>query len=94
MKFTRSELASAIHFWGTAGSGGDALCLTREASLLVDVLANMDFAREAEVEISDASERGQLMAGWKAHDQQQSAAATVAAAGPDVPPPERSGMRA
>jgi hypothetical protein len=50
LRLQRAELARAIDYWGRNGDGGEpGICLTRQASALVTVLANMDFAREREV---------------------------------------------
>lgn len=63
MIYSRDQIAQAVMFWGERGQGAvPGLTLAREASKLVDVLAGMDFHQHREVQISEESERGRLIA--------------------------------
>lgn len=59
---SRQELAQAIHHWG--GQRQDAVpgTLTREANILVEVLAIMDFERQETVLLPRHSQPGALVA--------------------------------
>ena len=60
---SRSDLALAVHHWGLAGEAGEpGFTLSREASVLVEVLAIMDFERQNTVLLPRASRAGALVA--------------------------------
>lgn len=60
---SRSDLAIAVHHWGLAGEAAvPGLTLSREASVLVEVLAIMDFERQDTVLLPRASRPGALVA--------------------------------
>lgn len=62
LAISRAELAQAIHHWGEAGQGGEpGMKLAREASVLVEVLALMDFEHQTSVLLPRSSRPGQLV---------------------------------
>ncbi|PTT93031.1 hypothetical protein DBR42_00905 [Pelomonas sp. HMWF004] len=65
MNVTREQLARAIDFWGKRVGADDhnaeRITLPKEASLLVDVLAEMDFYRQPLAAVEDGSERARLI---------------------------------
>jgi hypothetical protein len=59
---SRRDLARAIHHWGCAGHGSvSGMTLTREASVLAEVLAIMDFERQDAVLLPRTSRPGALV---------------------------------
>lgn len=60
--FSRSDLARAIQFWDRSGDGAEpGMCLSRQASELVEVLAKLDFARETQVLLAADSALAHLL---------------------------------
>lgn len=61
MILTRAQLAEAIKHWGEHGDDGiEHLKLTRQASALVTVLAQMDYHRQDTAALDDGSELARL----------------------------------
>jgi hypothetical protein len=62
MEVNRMQVAQAIQYWGVHGQGATpGLALTKESSRLVEVLALMDFHREAAARIPEESRVAALL---------------------------------